>query len=464
MLELMLKLLAWFETNYKFFVAAVIMAIPLYPKFPAIRIPGTYVSVRLEDFLVLTTISLWLVLNLNKLKTFARDKITQAILLFLSVGLVSLVSAVLVTQTVVPHIGLLHWLRRIEYLSLFFVGITSIKEEKTLDFYLKVFGITIIVAFIYGLGQKYFSWPVIITQNLEYSKGIALRWIPGSHINSTFAGHYDLATYLVMLLPVFVSLLFVVKGNGSKSFLVTVILAGLWLLANAISRISVVSYLIGITISLILLKRYKALVMAIIMSLIFFSFSSDLLSRYVRIIEVGSKRLMKVERLFYNLLPIYVYAQDEEVVSQRRVNEVIPTPTAVPVFEDRSTSIRLNVEWPRALRALVKNPLLGTGYSSITLATDNDYLRLLGEIGILGFLSFFLIFAKLSDKFKKAVVIIRKNTNSLSAVFLAGVLGALSGIFINAVFIDIFEASKFATIFWLIVGFTVATIDLKRNE
>ena len=460
----MSKLITWFETNYKYFVAAVIMAIPLYPKFPAIRIPGTYVSVRLEDFLVLITFALWLMLNLNKLKTFAKDKITQSIVIFLSVGLVSLASAILITQTVIPHLGLLHWLRRIEYLTLFFVGITAIKEEKNLDFYLKVFGITIIVAFIYGLGQKYLSWPVIITQNLEYSKGIALRWIPGSHINSTFAGHYDLATYLVMLLPIFVSLLFVVKGIGSKSFLATVILAGLWLLANAISRISIVSYLIGITFSLILLKRYKALPLAIILSLIFFSFSSDLLSRYVRIIEVGSKQIMRIDKLFYNIYPAFVYAAEEELTPQRRLREATPTPTSVPVFEDRSTSIRLNVEWPRALRALAKNPLLGMGYSSITLATDNDYLRLLGETGILGFLSCFLIFARLSGKFKKAIVIIRKDTNSLSAVFLAGALGALSGVFTNAVFIDIFEASKFATIFWLIVGFTIATIDLKRNE
>ena len=74
-------------------------------------------------------------------------------------------------------------------------------------------------------------------------------------------------------------------------------------------------------------------------------------------------------------------------------NTPIPTEESQPVFEDRSVSIRLNVEWPRAIRAFSKNPLLGTGYSSITLATDNDFLRLLGEVGLVGALAFFLIFA-----------------------------------------------------------------------
>jgi len=85
-----------------------------------------------------------------------------------------------------------------------------------------------------------------------------------------------------------------------------------------------------------------------------------------------------------------------------------PTPTSLPeatpsaYFEPtalavgRSTDIRLKVEWPRAIKAFLKNPLLGTGYSSITLATDNDYLRMLGETGILGTLAFLAIILEIT--------------------------------------------------------------------
>jgi len=57
----------------------------------------------------------------------------------------------------------------------------------------------------------------------------------------------------------------------------------------------------------------------------------------------------------------------------------------------RSFEIRTKMEWPRAWRAFLRNPFFGSGYSSVDLATDNDFLRLLAEVGILGFLSFLLL-------------------------------------------------------------------------
>ena len=66
-------------------------------------------------------------------------------------------------------------------------------------------------------------------------------------------------------------------------------------------------------------------------------------------------------------------------------------PVDVDAGVARSGEIRFNVEWPRAITAFSKNPLLGTGPGSITLATDNDYLRSLGESGLLGFITFAFI-------------------------------------------------------------------------
>ena len=36
----------------KYTVAAIILVVPLYPKFPFIRVPGTFVSIRLEDLII----------------------------------------------------------------------------------------------------------------------------------------------------------------------------------------------------------------------------------------------------------------------------------------------------------------------------------------------------------------------------------------------------------------------------
>ena len=103
----------------------------------------------------------------------------------------------------------------------------------------------------------------------------------------------------------------------------------------------------------------------------------------------------------------------------------------------RSGEIRFNVEWPRAINAFKKNPLTGTGLGSISLATDNDYLRLLGEGGLLSFISFmviqlFFIIKTLPLLFKKN----KTNYDKLSIVFFGCLLTTLA----NAVFIDVFEA------------------------
>jgi hypothetical protein len=450
----MRKLLNLPNSILKYTVAAIIIMVPLYPKFPFLRIPGTFVSIRIEDLLLAWSAFLLVWLLVPRLVSFLKNRITQSVMLFIFVGLVSTLSAIWITQTAPMHIGFLHWARRIEYLIPVFLGMEAIRRErKSLDFFLKIFLIVVGICFLYGLGQRYLSWPVIITQNAEYSKGVALRWTSGSHINSTFAGHYDLSTFLIVILPVFISALFILKGKLTKGILLSITLCGLWLLVNAASRISLASYLGAITIALFLAKKYWAIPMAIIVSLVFVGFSSNLISRYTRIFEV-----IKMDIQVYTVLS-HVYASDEVAVPRRIVT---PTPTPVPVFEDRSTNIRLVVEWPRAIRAFTKNPLLGTGYSSITLATDNDYLRALGEVGLLGFVAFMLIWVQIGLAYLK-VFPFSNHFSGLELAFICGVAGGIAGVFVNALFIDVFEASKFMILFMLMIGFSLGLIAHEKN-
>ena len=443
----------------KYTVCAIVVLVPLFPKFPLIKVPGTFVAIRLEDLLLFISAVLLGIILLPDLTHFAKVKLNQTVFLYLFVGFISFLSAALVTKTVVPHIGFLHLLRRIEYFIPLFLGMVVIgRSRPSLEFYLKILLIVVIIAFIYGFGQKHFDWPIVITQNEEYSKGVALRYVAGSHVNSTFAGHYDLATFLVLVLPIFITSFFVLKGFWTRLLLFFGYFSGMWLLVNAASRISLVSYLVAATLSLFFVRKIRVIPLVLIVSIGFTGFSSNLLDRYLRIFEVTKERLQVPNATNYNFLNLVVFAADEDNFPQRRL--ITPTPTPVPVFEDRSTNIRLNSEWPRALRAFSKNPLLGTGYSSITLATDNDYLRLLGETGLLGFLAFFLIFMSIAQTFLKAFPF-NKNLVGLELGFISAISGALPGIFVNALFIDVFEASKFATIFWLLIGMT---FSLAKNE
>ena len=433
----MLKLLRQFDFTI-FILAAILVIVPLFPKFPFIRIPGSYVAIRFEDAILLVLGIMVAVKAIPKLKEFLTDPIIRALIVFFGIGFASVLSGAFLTQTIDVKIGMLHLLRRIEYVVPFFAALTLLTKEKlgnSLDYFIKLLMAVTIIAFIYGVGQRYFRFPIIITQNEEYSKGVALFWTSGSHVNSTFAGHYDLAAFMVLLLPVFLTLLFLVRDKFSKIFLLLTSVGGLWLLINSVSRISQVSYLFAVAVAFVLVKKYKELAVVLAISIALIALSGDLVARFQRIFEV--------------------YAEEP-------IATIVPTPVPVPVFEDRSTSIRLNVEWPRAIRALTKNPILGTGYSSITLATDNDYLRLLGETGVLGFASFFLIFLRIGQVFLAALPL----PNRFSGValgFMTGIIGGLGGTFLSATFIDLFEASKFATILWFLLGCAVVLAKNNTN-
>jgi hypothetical protein len=115
---------------FKFILTLLLLFIPLFPKFPAIDIPNTYVSVRIEDFLILFSLIYFFPSFYKKAKIIYKNKVARSILIYLFIGFTSLLAGIFLTQTVVFNVGILHFLRRVEYFSLFLIGFTFIKENK----------------------------------------------------------------------------------------------------------------------------------------------------------------------------------------------------------------------------------------------------------------------------------------------------------------------------------------------
>lgn len=442
----------------KYLLGAILIIVPLFPKFPLFSVPGTYVAIRFEDLLLLLLAIIVFVNFIKNYRKILSDKIILVFVLFFGVTLVSLISGFLITKSIGLNLGILNYARRLEYLIPFFALLTLFTKEQikeNLNYFVKILIVVTLIAFIYGLGQRYLSFPIITTQNDTYSKGVALRWTPGAHISSTFAGHYDMAAYMVMLLPFFITLFLLLKEKLSKALMFVTAVGAFWLLVNSLSRTSQLSYIVAVTVALFLAKKFKALAAILVISVVVIGTTSSLSARFIRVIDVYYQKI-KVVKLS-NLIPNISVRAETQVLPSYKFKSNTPAPTPIPVFEDRSTSIRLNVEWPAALRAFSINPLLGTGYSSIGLATDNDFLRMLGETGILGLAAFLLIFIAIFKLYIAAVPSIDK-FNVLEKSFVFGMVGAIAGTFIGATFIDLFEASKFATIFWFMVGYSICII------
>ena len=203
-------------------VLLLMLFIPLYPKLPLIDVKNTWVYVRVEDFLVLFVLVAWFVMLVKK-KVTLKTPLTIPIMCFWIVGALVTIHGVVIIfpqiKDVFPNVALLEYLRHIEYLSLFFVAVAAVKSKNFVFASIWTVIVTLLGVIIYGFGQKYFSFPAYLTMNEEYAKGIPILISQQNRVSSTFAGHYDLAAYLVLIIPIVVSLFFGFKNIFIKIFL-----------------------------------------------------------------------------------------------------------------------------------------------------------------------------------------------------------------------------------------------------
>jgi O-antigen ligase len=425
----------------KYSIAAVLVFIPLYPKFPLFTVPFTYVQIRAEDFLIAAIWGIF-VIRLLIIRKIKFPPITLQIGIYLLVGLLSLISAIFITKNIVPSVGILHLFRRVEYLSIFFLVYWTAKEFSCQRYFLELILISAIGVFLYGIAQIYFNAPVISTMDAEASKGMALTLRPGVPLSSTFAGHYDLASYLIMVLSFLTAIMCHLKNWIKRLPFFIFFIAILWLFAQAGSRIGLLGLFMSVLLICYLYRRYLlGLILFISMSVSVVA-TPSFIGRFQSIINVFTSQITLVK-------PAYAISQ----VTPTATPTATPTEALRAIQQDTSTSIRFDVEWPMAIRSFYKNPLLGTGYSSLGLASDNDYLRSLGETGVLGLISFLAILLALFNKLKSAV----KDQRGVNKIIVISAIGIFISFLTTAIFLDVFESSKIAILFWAFMGLALST-------
>jgi hypothetical protein len=486
----MQKFLLIFDKYFFGLVLFLMAFIPLYPKFPLLNVPGTFVAIRIEDFLIALVLILWglKVILSKKVLTVFSEQLNKTILIFFFIGLVSIFSAIFLTKTVEPTLSLFHFLRRIELILLLPVAASILKTKKQLIILL-CFGV-VIVFFVngYAFGQKYLDWPVISTGNSEFSKGLILRLSPEARVSSTFAGHYDLAVFMVMVLSIGSAVFFSLKKLHIKIISFIILLSSVVVLVMTAARLSFVSVLIGIAISFLLTGKKWFILAMLIISVAILAYPSQLRDRLAATISVGifqegeryiSPNADQQQESLINIPTLLIQTSSTSGLRHKpstdsaspsvestvaaQISDIVPgEPTNITdLAVYRSYGIRFDQEWPRAIRALAKNPFLGTGYSSLGLATDNDFLRSLGEVGVLGTIAFVLIILEI---LKNLWISYRKSKDKLIKYSLAGAMAMILAFISNGVFIDVFEASKVATLFWLFCGFSLAVSRFNENS
>lgn len=447
-------------------LAILLVFIPLYPKFPLFGVKNTYVSIRLDDIVIAGSL---LVLLLSQIKAHYSLTKTNAFKLFLpyfAIILVSFLNAVLILKTDPVNILFLYTLRKFQYISVFFLTIQAVKRKKDLPYPLIFLTIASLFVAIYGFGQKYLSFPIVSTMNEEFSKGYLLTLTVWSRISSTFAGHYDLAAFLSVFLVILAGVFVLSKNKLAKFSLIFIWLILYYLLTLTASRVSIFALWGGLVICFLTTKKFFWIIPSSLIIIYSITTSAELNQRLIATIKTINPNISQLSPTQKPLPTSTPPLKKPTPTPKQTLAKPSPKPTTfrnqqtpeypqvdIDAGVSRSGQIRFNVEWPRAMTAFKKNILIGTGLGSLGLATDNDFLRLLGESGILGFVTFMAIPLYF-------VLITFKRKQKLNFVFMSALVTYLA----NAVFIDVFEASKTAYLFWIMMAIYYQNLTLKPDE
>jgi hypothetical protein len=492
------------------FFIGFIAAASLLPKLPLQHVEYTYIKIRFDDLLP-AIVGIVFLLQWIRRKIKLNTSMLIAFLLFWAFVFVSFYYGYVQLGTIPGprfNIGLLHSLRRIQYMMIFFVASSAIITEKRFKDYLNYYFITLFVVVIYAIGQKFLGFCSYQSMNPAYVDGRCLVLHIGDRINSTFGGHFDLAAYLTFSIPMIIGMYF---ATGKKRY-TALFVAALIVLLYTSARSSFVAYLMATGLFLLVHRKFKYLLFMILATGALLFVTGDMTKRFQQTFQIktvfvntttgGTKIDQKISvdnlpagnsevPLLNNALGTKLknskltsaeeiekqnYAL-EQVISdankkglkltqaqiEQQANEIAKfIQPKKSVLCDISCGTRLQIEWPRAIVAFRSSPWLGTGPSSLTEATDNDILRWLGEFGVLGTGVFVYILVMVCVKAKKLMKHVAQNDRYIFSGFIFGTIALV----LNGIYIDVFEASKVAYNFWLVAGMIVglSTLYEKRKN
>ena len=485
------------------FLSGILFAfIILFPKLPLLDIFATWVYIRLEDILVVVAAIALLFVEI-KSRSVSKTPLTIPITIYWFVGFISVIVSLLFIgphlANYFPHLTILHFLRRIEYMVLFFLTYRAFRRESGIWVYISILALVAVVIVVYGLAQKFFGFPAFLTMNEEFAKGIPLRLPPTARIPSTFGGHYDLAAYLVLTIPIFGSLIFGISKIWQKLLFFCLALGSYILLLFTASRVSFGVYLIAISSMLVWQKKKWLILPTVVVSFFLLNYISGASERFYKTFRFSDVIVDLSTGLPVGTLESIGDTSAVVETQERPDEENLPkgsgfiavgsgsggkTVKTIEVYRtkdlatgsgeiatisgsfliqkalvyDISITTRFQGQWPKAIAAFKRNIIIGSGFSTLSVASDGDYLRMLGETGILGLVSFMGIFLYAFSIFYKQI----DNLKPLSKSFVIGVFAGLVGLLVNAVLIDVFEASKVAYALWFLLGIAMAILGLGR--
>lgn len=411
------------------YVVLTIAYILFLPKIGVLVVPGTWVAIRGEDLLVaLLLIRVIFDFAIGNLKWFD-TRVSRMILVYLLLIPIGIIALAVGTQNgsieALP-VGILFLLRKFEYFVFFIAGYAYLGGDKDpLSWMMKTIKVAVVFHFCVALLQTFGFVGGFI-------RGGTYQDISDGRVTSTFSGAYEFGGVLAMIAPAF-----------------------LWTLIRTSAKVSSASYLALIGVSVVLTQSRSSIFVyfAVLIVMLFV-----MLRRHrVLVVTAGilgaglfmlTQPSVQASGRFATISPTLMFQESVQAWNRRSYANQLQFGTAISdLSSDLSFSFRAG-RWFNYIDGVLDfNPLFGLGPSAGGEAVDGNYVRLIIEFGFLGIITFGIVVGFIWS-------LLRQTTQSgLWAIAAWGGLTLLA----QAIFIDIFEASKVAELYWLVLGVVLAS-------
>jgi len=426
----------------------------LWPKFSLFSFPGFRTGIRLEDLFYFGFFCVWAFYLLRRKIKWVKSPINLGFFIYTIVGLLLTFFGLFYLKTITDlPLAMLHTLRRIQYFSFFFFALTllpSIEESKKV---LVSFFDTALIVSGFAFLQFLNLWPLY--SPLNHPTGTFVFFQQLKTVNANFGGHYELAAFYLIVFALALTLLIFLWGRKEiRNVLGLTLLASILPFFWTYGRASLAGLLFSI-VALVFVKNKKFLFVPLILGVVFMLlFLTGQLSRYR---NINLSFVKEPQTIIESQIP----GGKIEVLSD-------PSLTLIKLnwqgfnfqLKDPSFTTRI-AKWPAAVEVIKKHPLTGGGYSVFGEGYDNDYLRMIGETGLIGLLAFGFLAGSIVWYLRVCFIIA---SNRLIGFAALGLLIAFLGLLVNALLIDVFESSKVAITFWMLLGVIVKASQLNEPE
>jgi len=388
-----------------------IFSMLLSPELKLAEIPQRAVVVRIDDILLGVVFFTWLAkMAINKeLGLLKSTPLNRPIAIYVLVCILATARGISTGRIGLPASSF-YILKYVEYFMLYFMFVNNIRSKEQVKRFITILLVTCAIVCVY-------AWLHIGT---------------GMRVGAPFEGPNPeantLAGYLLFMMAIILGLLLYSKKVTTQFWLGALLCLAIVPFFYTLSRGAWLGLVPMCFVLIILTKKRKLAVAGILVLLL-------VVSPFI-IPEMVKGRIMST----------FIPGKEYEVLGTR-----------VPLEPSASARIEM---WKRALKKWMNRPLLGLGITGVGIV-DSQYVRVIGELGIIGFGIFIWLLVAI---FRGGLGVFRSTEDEYIQALSVGFLAGFVGLLIQALTANTFIIVRIMEPFWFLAAVVMTLPNFGEEE